>query len=362
MSIPIEKPRLRRKWMVLAAAASLAIAKFDRPANADVTASWISTGLGYWTTAADWSTSPQYPQNGKPSGTNYQVNISATTGIADVEVLSVPAITVDSITVGQNAVLIQEGGTLTTGELNLSSGGFLLSAGVLSGGASGGLVTLSSPSQFELQSGTLDNLTFSGSNLVSSSFGTIKVTNGLNLSGNTLTLGNNAAHFTFYNSQTIDDLSIEGTGSSPASLSLNGSNGQEVLTLGPNAIIHGSVSLSSQTGGDSLLNYGMLNADIGAQTLAVENSNFTNSATAEATNGGTLYLYASAWSNATSGTISAGRRHIDFRRKLEQRRNDNDHRRLNGQSGRRLYADKSWQLYAVFEHDNEHHGRIDKHG
>ena len=318
MSKPSEKRRSRRKWMVLAAAASVAIAKFDGPANADVVESWIAAAGGSWTTTADWSPSTNYPNNGTPAGTNYQAIVSLP-GSSAYMVSVNSNIAVDSLAIGStNATVNDTAGTLAVGGLAITSGVFQLAGGTLSGGTTGATVTLSSPSEFNLVNGTLNDLTFAGSNLNFSQSGSLTITNSLNLSGNALNLTSPSETLIFAgSSQTVDDLSIDGTASNQSVLQI-GATGvylSSTLTLGPNAIVHGAVAFSNGSYSfypDTLINKGVINADTNSQTLSIATSNFTNDATAEATNGGALLISASSWTNATGATISANASTLTF--------------------------------------------------
>jgi fibronectin-binding autotransporter adhesin len=290
-------------------AAALAVGAIDRQALSDVTESWIAGAGGNWTTAADWSPSTNYPNNGTPAGTNYQASISLP-GSSAYAVSVNSNIAVDSLTIGSsNATLSDTAGTLTVGGLTVSSGVFQLDGGMLSGGTTGATVTLNSPSEFDLIAGTLNDLTFAGSNLNFSQIGTTTITNGLNLSGNGLSLMSSSEGLVFDGpSQTIDDLSIDATGSGQSVLEIGGatSSGTVTLTLGANANLQGSLVLKNgNSNANGLLNNGTLNANINGQALSITAGSFTNNGIAEAANGGTLAISATSWTNAAGGTISA---------------------------------------------------------
>jgi len=129
--------------------------------------------------------------------------------------------------------------------------------------------------------------------------------------GHQVTL-NGTASMTFDGqSQTIDNLDIEGAATTRMNpnVSFSGpdSNGPVTVTLGPNVLIHGLLTLSNGSQSTTLVNDGIINADqIGlySTVLVVRVDNFANDGTAEATNSGTLLVW-SNWNNATGGMITA---------------------------------------------------------
>jgi fibronectin-binding autotransporter adhesin len=312
----VEERNLNRRTLSLLAAATSAIALYGHQARADVSESWIASSSGNWTTAANWSPSTNYPNNGLPAGTNYQATVSLP-GSAAYTVTVNSNIAVDSVAIGSaNATIDDTVGTLAVGGLSISSGVFELAGGTLFGASTGATVTLNSPSEFDLVSGKLNDLTFTGSDLDFSQPGIVHVTNGLNLSGNALNLTSSSATVFFDgSSQTIDNLSINATASNPAILTVGGTGLPAMtLTLGANADVHGNLSLDQNNGNvaNTLLNNGTLNADINSKTLAIFPANFTNNAIAEASNGGILFIHAANWTNAATGTISANASTLTF--------------------------------------------------
>lgn len=281
----------------LVAAVGIGIGSWNSSAHGDVTATWTG-GSGNWTTAADWSTNPNYPNNGTPSGTDYQA-VFTRPGSGAYTVTENSSVAVDSLAIGSPNATVSDTSTLTIGSASITSGTFQLAGGTLSGGASGATITLASPSQFKITGGTLNDLTFAGSNLNFNQFGELNITGGLDLSGNSLNLGN-FAMVEFAGNQTIDQLSIDGTTSSASYLYF-----LDTLTLGANAIVHGNLVVGGSSANSILVNNGLINADTASRTLAIIGGTFTNNSTAEATNGGMLSIGAANWNNQVGGTISA---------------------------------------------------------
>ena len=310
----------RRSAAIIAAALATCAAMNSR-AVADTTAEWLNTSGDVWTNPADWSTNPNYPNNGTPGGTNYQALFDLA-GSGPYTVTLNSNIAVDGLTLSTaNATLNQTLGTLTIGAATISSGTYSLNGGTLSGGAGGATVALSGGGQFQLYSGTLDNLTFSGGNLNFFGNGTtpVTVTNGLNLSGNTLSFQGTSRTIHFDGpGQTIDQLTIDNStaGATLGTISVGYTNSSSAvtLTMGSGASIHGNFQINDNpsVAGNTLLNNGTLLVDTTGQTLSVGVSNFTNFGTASSANGGTLKLASSNWSNAPSGTISANNSTLNF--------------------------------------------------
>jgi hypothetical protein len=96
----------------------------------EITSTW-SGSTGNWTDPTQWSTNPNYPNNGTPTGTTYDAVINAPgTGAYTVTLNS--NVTTDSVTLDSaNATLAQTGGMLTTVALNISAGTYLFSGGFL---------------------------------------------------------------------------------------------------------------------------------------------------------------------------------------------------------------------------------------
>ncbi|HEX4054543.1 MAG TPA: hypothetical protein VHX86_09790 [Tepidisphaeraceae bacterium] len=157
----------RRRGQLILAAAIVGNGIFGAHfVHAQTTASW-NGGSGNWTTASDWSTNPVYPNNGTPTGTTYQAVVAASG--SPYTLTDNSTIAVDGLTVESASATVSLSGMLTLSTLNLDQGVFSLqTGGTLSGGSSGGAVTVQNGAQFNLLGGTLENSTFTGSDVVQS--------------------------------------------------------------------------------------------------------------------------------------------------------------------------------------------------
>src|SRR5207245_359961 len=81
------------------------------------------------------------------------------------------------------------------------------------------------------------------------------------------------------------------------------------LTIASGATVRGRGNITSGyfTGGsaNTVVNNGLIWADVAAATMTINPDLFTNNATVQAINGATLSISATNWSNAASGTILA---------------------------------------------------------
>jgi len=82
-----------------------------------------------------------------------------------------------------------------------------------------------------------------------------------------------------------------------AYLYLTGEAGNMTLTVAPGMTISGSGSISNNGNSNTLVNRGIITADVDAQTLTVSPSNLINEGTLRASNGGLLDVAASVASS-----------------------------------------------------------------
>jgi fibronectin-binding autotransporter adhesin len=128
LSRPLHDGRIKTRRCILVLAAGMACPDLLRSsARADVTSTWLNDVSGVWASTTKWST--DYPENNRPSGTDYDAIIGATGAnpytVTYTSTLSVNSCTIDSA----QATLEQTGGTLTSGFLNLDSGTYTLDGG-----------------------------------------------------------------------------------------------------------------------------------------------------------------------------------------------------------------------------------------
>ena len=204
----------------------------------------------------------------------------------------------------------RSGGTINvTGTWNLSSyllsettGDFVLNGGTIEGGSltlDGGTLRFSNNGN-----NILDGVTVSGAMQLSASSAFARLLNGTSFS---------EADLTGANSRLI----VEGTTGTPSStlsnalVNMNGSGAifglsrDITLTLDSSTTIRGMGSISSDiqfSGLGTLINQGLILADISGQTLTINPDVFTNQGTLQAINGATLTISSPDWNN-TDGTL-----------------------------------------------------------
>ncbi|MGA2440612.1 MAG: PEP-CTERM sorting domain-containing protein [Tepidisphaeraceae bacterium] len=296
-----------RKWVIAAIVASATFNGFSKRAAADTTATWIGAS-GNWTDPTQWSTNPNYPNNGTPTGTDYQALID-TDGGGPYSVTLNSDTTIDSLTLNNaNATLDHTGGTLTAGQIDINAGAYDLNGGTIANAT----VNLSASGQFQIENGTLNGVTVTGGDLQTvDRYARVIIQNGLTMDNHNLVLGTDASVFFDGSSQTIDNLNM--TVGSPGAIAYIYPGGPnyppqpQTLTLGSHVTVHSGIVFTDNAypGIDSLINNGTLNADSPLGALWVTTGNFTNNNIAEATKGGTLSIYSANWSNGPTGIVTA---------------------------------------------------------
>jgi len=126
----LQNRRQVRRLLALAAFGAVAGVGWNACRAQDTTANWFSETSGNWTAASLWSTNPNYPNNGTPSGTNYAAVISATGGTPYTVTLD-STITLDTLSIGSSDATLELLGTAandTALQINTSmtNGGDLL--------------------------------------------------------------------------------------------------------------------------------------------------------------------------------------------------------------------------------------------
>jgi RHS repeat-associated protein len=202
-------------------------------------------------------------------------------------------------TINLTGTLVNTGATFqltaATGSWNLKDNGTII----------GGTLNASEGAVLRALSGTLSGVTVNGGLDLSS--GEVTVTGGLTVNA-ALGLGNTAGttygRLSFQGSQTVD-----GTGS--VLLGGSGSNGLVMtpgttLTLGPNLTIHGKSGIvgGGPSSNNNIVNQGTISADVGGSLYGLYlGSNWTNTGTIRAQNGGTINLEGN-FATARLGTVT----------------------------------------------------------
>jgi fibronectin-binding autotransporter adhesin len=97
-------------------------------ARADTTAFWSNPVSGVWASTTKWSTDPNYPHNGKPTGVDYTAVINVAGTSTYTITLNSSPITIDGLTIDSaQAILEQIGGSFTPGPVNIDAGIFEIS-------------------------------------------------------------------------------------------------------------------------------------------------------------------------------------------------------------------------------------------
>jgi hypothetical protein len=122
----------------------------------EITSTW-SGNTGNWTDPTQWSTNPNYPNNGTPSGTTYDAVIDAP-GTGPYTVSLASDVTTDSVTLDLgNATLSQTSGTLTTMTMNIAAGDYNLNDSTFASGLLFNTGTIQITNSSSLNLGTLYN-------------------------------------------------------------------------------------------------------------------------------------------------------------------------------------------------------------
>jgi hypothetical protein len=183
--------------------------------------------------------------------------------------------------------------------LSSSTGDFRLNGGTIRGGTinqDGGALRFSTSG-----SNILDAVTITGAMQLSESSAFVRLMNGATFSQADLTGASSRLLF-------------EGTAATPSStlsgalINLDASNagfglsGNMTLTLASTTTVRGRGIISSDLhfgGTGTIINQGLISADVTGQTLTVNPDTFTNQGTAQAINGATLTISATNWNNST---------------------------------------------------------------
>lgn len=260
------------------------------------TVSWAVNSSGYWDVPTNWST-------------------GSLPGPGDDVVIDKPGVTVTYRT-GSSTIhslddqdaFVLSGGTLTASTTLQVKGSFSLAGGTLSSTSVLGTTTI----QATTSGGTLAGVTLAGNLDLATNSGSanVTVTGGLTLDG-TISLGNasgtTGGQLNFVGAQTLSGTGsvVFGGFSQGGNLITTAARGGDsgTLTIGPDITIHGKNGLI----GNStlpLINQGTIDADVQGGSLVVVGSNWTNSATLQAT-AGSLSLNGT-WTSTGSISASSG--------------------------------------------------------
>lgn len=275
-----------------------------------VSSSWLSPASGNWTDPANWSSAPNYPNNGSPSPT-YAATIAASGAPYTVTLNN--NVTLNSLTLNaSDAMVHHKGGTLSViGTFDIANGTWQL--GDL---ASGGIIQNTTVTSSDAgiiyvppaASSRLANVTLGVPLTIQSTpgqFSRVEVRNGLTLNGNEIMIksGGSTAELHFRDTQTIG-----GNGQIIFDGGLAMHNpGLNVSRVVPGTLTIGKDVVVRTRNGDGILNDRGYGNVINKGLLSAENNrnlrlhgDLTNDGTVRAINGGTLTI-AAKWTN--NGTI-----------------------------------------------------------
>ncbi len=204
--------------------------------------------------------------------------------------------------------ITRSGGTLTlTGTLNNAGSTFSLTPNLgvltLNGGTiSGGTVDNSGGQALAFSnsgSNVLSNLTVSGGLIIANNGGTARLDNSSQVAG-TVTLSGTGALLAFNQDATVTGLTVNlGSAGINAFVSVEGNH---TVTLDNTIFLHGVGNIGQARifgGTNTLINQGIISADVSGQTLNINPDNFTNQGTLNAVNGATLTLTGNVTNNGT---------------------------------------------------------------
>jgi hypothetical protein len=252
-------------------------------------AHWALPINGNWSDAQRWTTNPFAPNNGTPGGATYNGYLDAV-GPAHMVTLN-SGVTLDNLYINSSSVTLDHraGALSVGGVVDLLSGTYSLEGGTLRNATLnllGGTFTVHGNTD-----NLLDNVTVNGS--FAPHF--LRLANGLTLNG-TLSLLGNTSQLSFDGSQTVNGGIIEFGNPTFDPRSVMISRGS-TLTLSPSTIVRGGLGrigdpgiYTPGTGPTTLINQGLISANISGRELRVVSDAFTNTGTIEAINGGRLTI------------------------------------------------------------------------
>ncbi|MBI3417533.1 MAG: Ig-like domain-containing protein [Verrucomicrobia bacterium] len=249
---------------------------------------WIRTTDGVWSDPLNWST-------GAVPGPNDNVVIDVVP--EDVTVTYVrknTTVQIKSLLANERLVLNGDawqvpGGIQINKDMTLNTASLLGTTVTAGNGAK--LVCIANPGS------TLDGVTLNGDLDVTSGIARVFIRNGLKLVGSVLL--DNGGNITFVGDQALATGTIVFSGTTSIGYVVVDVN--TTLTLGPAVVVRGRTG--QVLGSGTLINQGLISADVTRGTLAIDTGRFTNLGTSECKNGASLSIRATTWNNA--GVINA---------------------------------------------------------
>ena len=257
------------------------------------TITWTNTAGGNWSVTNNWSPN-QVPGVSDTalitnSGT-YTVTVTTVVGVSNVFLGS---------SSGTQTLTLSSGSLNATNISTQTTNGAISLAG---GTIANATINLTNGTSLIVQSGTFNGVTLVGTLDVGNSVNAadLTVTNGLVLNGTALvgnpTNINYAGYITFAGSQTLGGSGTVVFGDNASYNALRLADGGTTLTIGSGITVegqNGTIGYSSAWGGPqnvSVVNQGVISADVSGGTISIEAQPFINQALAQGTNGGSLTI------------------------------------------------------------------------
>ena len=283
----------------------------DNPQNATATSqvigllTWASPVSGNWQTASDWSGGAVPNSNDTTTiaaSGSYVVTISGSDVAYSLAVNDAGA-----------TVAINSGGIVTlSGLLTVASGSVELN----SGGTIVGGTLVATGGTFEWAGGTLDGVTYQGPLDLSQASSSLYIKDGITLTGaggsgnGTINLTGTGSYLYAVGTETLDNATLNiGNGSSTDYVYNDDISAAAVLTLGTHLTINQTGSTAYLYGyddrtGSGIVNEGTINAGYNGGSFTIGDISFTNQGTINVSNGDSVTINATSFSNATGGILS----------------------------------------------------------
>jgi hypothetical protein len=296
---------LNRAHVFAIAAACVPLVVPSSQSHAATQANWLSPTSGDWSDPPNWSTSPNYPNNGFPTGTSYDASITATAA-AGYQVALSASVVVDSLHLGSARATLYQNGDSSSLQVNngllITDGLYWLESGTLKNTS----VTTTGSGALNADFGraTLDNVTFDGAVISGNTVAKMNFTNGLTLSdsGVRLTVGTSIVS---ESAQTISGngvLTVDEYAGSNFTTTIGGDND----TIGPGVTIRTGGGTSANANFVKVRcvdNQGTISAEDQTLNLSLVSPTWTNNGTLKVS-GGSLGLEGD-WTNAAGHSIAA---------------------------------------------------------
>jgi hypothetical protein len=208
-------------------------------------------------------------------------------------------------------------GTLddTGGTLNVGTGSALATLTLNSNGTIKNGTIHDTGAGLVFSGGTLDGVTYQGVLDMSTASSSAIVKDGITLTGaggignGTINLTGQNVYLYASDTETLDNATFNIGNTNTDTLYNYDVNGPSILTLGSHLTVNQTGSNASFSGyysrvGSGIVNAGTINAGFNGGNFSISYTSFTNQGTINVTNGDTVYINATPWSNTSSGVLN----------------------------------------------------------